>query len=218
VSEYIVIGLGLFGRNLALEAQALGHEVVGVDIDRQHVQELSDSLRQTIEADATSEAVLRELGVANYDAAVVAIGDHEASILATLQLKKLGVPRIIAKAGSDLHGEILALVGADRVVYPERDTALRLAHSIAAAEVIDYLSISGDMGIARLEVPQRLVGMTHSEANLESRFKVRVLAVVRRDRVLFGASLNERFEAGDQLIVSGVDRDLREMSRSRGDQ
>ncbi len=217
MAEYIVIGLGLFGRNLAREIQAQGHEVVGVDINRQPVQEMAEQLRQTMQADTTSEAVLRELGAANFDAAIVAIGDHEASILTTLLLRKIGVPRVIAKASSELHGEILSLVGADRVVYPERDTALRLAHSIAVTEVLDYLSISGDMGIAKLAVPSHLVGATHSQANLEQRFKIRILAVVRRERVLFGASVGERFESGDQLIVSGRDSDLMAISRTAAD-
>jgi Trk K+ transport system NAD-binding subunit len=129
MGEYAVIGLGRFGRALALEIQSLGNEVVGVDMDRQVVQEMSDQIREAIQADATSEATLRELGVTNLDAAVVAIGAPENSIMITLILKKLGVPYVIAKAGTDLHGEILNLVGADRVVYPRTATVLTLRTS-----------------------------------------------------------------------------------------
>ena len=217
MGEYLILGLGRFGRALAVEIQSMGNEVVGVDINRQNVQEIASEVRQAIEADATSEPVLRELGVSNFDAVVVAVGEQEPSIMSTLLLKKLQVPYVISKANSELHGEILSLVGADRVVYPEKETAVRLAHGIAVPEVVDYLSISSDMGISKLVVPQHLVGQTSSQANLESRFHVRVIAVIRRDRVLFGISVGERFEAQDVLIVAGRDRDLRALSQFAGE-
>ncbi len=211
MGEYIVIGMGRFGRSLATELQLLGNEVVGVDLDRQTVQELSGEVRDVIEADATSEAMMRDLGVANVDAAVVGIGAPEDSIMITLILKKLGVPYVIAKAGSDMHGEILRLVGADRVVFPEKEMATRLAHGIGVPEIVDYLSITRDMGISKLNVPQHLLGLSYSEAELERRFDVRLIAIIRRDRVLFGASVGEKFQAEDVLLLSGKDSALREL-------
>jgi trk system potassium uptake protein TrkA len=218
MSEYIIIGLGTFGRSLADELQSLGNEVLGVDIDRAEVQTLSGSIRQVIEADATSEETLRELGVTNLDGAVVAIGDTEPSIMATLLLKKLGVPYVIARATSELHEEILKLVGANRVVFPEREMAARLAHQIGVPEVVDYLSISTEMGISKLAVPDHLVGMTSREADIEERFKVRIIAMIRRDRVIFGTSITERFESRDVLIVSGRDEDLTALSNYAKDE
>jgi trk system potassium uptake protein TrkA len=217
MSEYIVIGLGRFGRSLAMELQSLGHEVVGVDVDRQVVQEMSGLIRQAIEADATSETTLRELGVSELDAAVVAIGNPEASIMVALLLKKLEVPYVIARATSELHDEILLRVGADRVVFPEKETALRLAHGIAVPEIVDYLSLSTEMGISKLAVPEHLIGQSYSGTDLEQRFKVRIVAVIRRDRVLFGASVGEKFERNDVLIVSGRDSDLRTLSQIAGE-
>jgi trk system potassium uptake protein len=213
MGEYIVIGLGRFGRSLAIEIQSLGNEVIGVDLDRQVVQEMADVIREAVEADATSEAALREMGVTNLDAAVVAIGTAESSIMITLILKKLGVRYVIAKAGSDIHGEILNLVGADRVVFPEKETAIRLAHGIAVPEVFDYLSITKEMGISKLNVPRHLVGLSYTEAQLERRFEVRLIAIIRRDRVLFGASVGEKFQAEDVLLISGKDKDLRALSQ-----
>lgn len=217
MGEYIVIGLGRFGRALAAEMQTLGNEVIGIDIDRQNVQDFSGTIRQVMEADATSEATLRELGVSNLDAAVVAIGSQESSIMATLLLKKLGVPRVVARASSDLHEEILKLVGADRVLFPERETAIRLAHGIDIPETVDYLSISTDMGISKIVAPRHMVGQTPREADLEGRFQVRIIALIRRDRVLFGLDVTERFEARDVLIMAGRDKDLRELSRYAGE-
>ena len=213
MSEYIVLGLGTFGRSLALEMQALGNEVIGVDINRATVQSLSGEIRQVIEADATSEAALRDLGVSNLDGAVVAIHDPEPSIMATLLLKKAGVPYVVARASSPLHEEILKLTGANRVVFPEHETAIRLAHEVAVPGVVDYLSISSDMGINKLTVPRSLVGKTFREVNLENRFRVRIMATIRRDRVIFGTSVTDEFEAGDTLIVSGRDEDLRQLAQ-----
>jgi trk system potassium uptake protein TrkA len=211
--EYIVIGLGRFGASLATELQALGNEVVGVDLDRQTVQEMSALIREAIEADATSEATLRELGVTNVDAAIVAIGATEANIMITMLLKKLGVPYVIAKAGNDLHAEILRRVGADRVVFPEQETAVRLAHGIAVPEIFDYLSITRDMGIAKLHLPKHLVGRSYAEAEMEQRFEARLIAIIRRDRVLFGASVGEKLQPEDVLLLAGKDKDLRALGR-----
>jgi trk system potassium uptake protein TrkA len=215
MGEYLVIGLGRFGRSLAQELQALGNEVIGIDLDRQTVQELSGVIHEVIEADATSEASMREIGVGNIDAAIVAMASTESSILITMILKRLGAPYVIAKAGNDLHGEILGRVGADRVVFPERETALRLAHGIGVPDMVDYLSISPEMGISKVSVPQHLVGLTYGEADIEKRFRVRLIAVIRRDRVLFGASVGEKLLPNDVLLLSGRDQDLSDMSRSQ---
>jgi trk system potassium uptake protein TrkA len=212
VAEYLVIGLGTFGRALALEIQALGNEVVGVDRDIDIVQEMSTQIRQALQADATSEATLRELGVSEVDAAVVAAGDAEDAIMITLLLKRLGVKYVISKASSELEGEILRRVGADRVVFPEHETAVRLAHGIAVPDTVDYLSITPDMGIAKLEVPHDLVGVSYAESQMDQRFDIYLVAIVRRDRVLFGAPLREKFEANDVLIIAGKDSQLRAFS------
>lgn len=214
MGEFVIFGLGRFGGSLASELQSLGHEVVGVDSSATVVRDYADLVGQAIEADATSEIVLKDLGVANFDAAVVAVGEEQHSIMTTLLLKKLRVRYVIAKANSALHGEILELLGADRVVYPERETATRLAHGIATPEVLDYLSLSREAGIARLEIPLHLVGVTAAEANIETRFKIRVLAVIRGERLLFGTAVGERFERGDFLVVSGRDDDLRRLTQS----
>ena len=212
MSEYIVLGLGNFGRSLALEMQALGNEVIGVDISRSIVQSLSGDIRQVIEADATSEATLRDLGISNLDGAIVAIRDPEPSIMTTLLLKKLGVNYVVARATSSLHEEILKLAGASRVVFPEHEMAVRLAHEVAVPEVEDYLSISSDMGINKLRVPKTLVGKTYRDVDLEGKFRVRIMATIRRDRVVFGTTVTDVFEPNDVLIVSGRDDDLRKLS------
>lgn len=213
MGEYVVIGLGRFGSNLAKELHSMGNEVMGVDTSRHAVQEMSGVIRQAIEADATSEAALNEIGVADVSTVVVAISDPEPSIMATLLLKKVGVRHVIAKATSDLHEEILRLVGADRVVFPEKETAVRLAHGVAVPQIVDYLSVTPEMGISKLVAPAQLVGRTYAEADLEQRFRIRMVAVVRKDRVIFGAPIGEKFQPNDVLLVSGRDEDLHALSR-----
>lgn len=212
MSEYIILGLGTFGRSLAMELQSMGNEVIGVDISRPLVQGLSGEIRQVIEADATSEPTLRDLGVSNLDGAIVAIRDPEPSIMTTLLLKKLGVPYVVARATSSLHEEILKLAGASRVVFPEHEMAVRLAHEVAVPDAVDYLSISSDMGVHKLRVPKNLIGKTYREADLENRFRVRIMATIRRDRVIFGTTVTDQFEANDMLIVAGRDSDLRRLA------
>jgi trk system potassium uptake protein TrkA len=212
MGEYVVIGLGRFGRSLAVELQSLGNDVIGIDVDRQIVQETSAFIHEAIEADAASEGTLQEIGVTSVDAAIVAIGGAENSILVTMILKKLGVPYVISKASNDLHGQILRRLGADRIVFPEKEMATRLAHGIAVPEIVDYLSITPEMGISKLSVPAAFVGQSLGEVRLEERFSVRLIAVVRRERVIFGAPVGEQFLAGDLLILSGYDKDLRQFA------
>jgi trk system potassium uptake protein TrkA len=198
MGEYVVIGLGRFGRSLAEELQVLGNAVIGIDADRQIVQEMAPLIHEAIEADATSELTLEQI--------------PENSILVTMILKNLGVPYVISKASNDLHGQILRRLGADRVVFPEKEMAMRLAHGIAVPEVVDYLSITPDMGISKLSVPPAFVGRSLGETHLEERFNVRLIAVVRRERVIFGAPVGEKFAPGDVLILSGLDQDLRALA------
>lgn len=132
-SQFIIIGLGRFGSSIGRELIQLGHEVLGVDRDEEKVLELSNVLTHVVEADATEEEELRSIGARNFDVGVVAIGDDiQASILATILLKELGVKKVVAKAVSDLHGRVLERMGVDRVVYPERDMGVRVAHQLVS--------------------------------------------------------------------------------------
>ena len=127
--QYAVIGMGRFGSSIAKALAEMGFEVLAVDSNEQRIQEISSIVTHAVTADATDEEALRAIGVRNFDVAVVAIGDDiQASILTTLILKDLGMPNLIVKAQSDLHGKVLSKIGADRVVFPERDMGLRVAH------------------------------------------------------------------------------------------
>ena len=207
--QVMVIGLGRFGAALARELERLGHEVLAVDHDEAIVNDMAADVTHAVQLDASDEDALRSAGAADFRHAVVAIsGITEPSIFATMALKRLGVRNVIAKAGSRLHGEILARVGADRVVYPERETGERLAHTFAVANVIDYLDVAPEFGIAKIRPPSSFVGKTLGEVDLRGRLSLTPVALRRDRRVIVNPTRDERIEPGDELILVGRDDNL----------
>jgi trk system potassium uptake protein len=204
-----VVGLGRFGAAVAVELVRLGHEVLGIDSDLGTVQALSSDLTQVVQAEATDEESLARLGLGEFDAAVVGVtGDLEVSILTTLVLKRLGVPRVVAKARNQTHGEILERVGADRVVYPERDTGLRVAHSWTSTDITDSLDVIEGYSVSRVAVPALLVGQTVQQAVLDREFNVTLLLLARGERVTVYPSASEVLRRGDVMVMSGAIVDM----------
>lgn len=215
--QAVVIGLGRFGVSLAQELYKLGFDVLGIDRDEQVAQTQTEQLITVVRADSTSESALRELGIPGYDVAVVAIGtDIQASILTTLLLKTLGVKEVIARANNPLHGESLERIGADKVLDPEREAGVRLAHRLFNPDVQEYIAVTGDVGISRFKPPEHLIGQTLEEAGLggtRDRYGITVMAIRRgREPMLFPAK-DEQIEVGDILFVAGRDDLLDKVSR-----
>ena len=155
----VVVGLGRFGLSVAQTLAEHGHEVLGLDTDMRQVERAAEYITQAVQADGTDESALVELGVRNLDVGVVAIGvDIKCSVMAVLLLKRLGIGKIIAKAQEELHGEILTKVGADQVVYPNRDTGVRVAHALTTSNLLDYMEVTHGYGIAKLTVTSKMVG------------------------------------------------------------
>ncbi len=200
-----VIGLGRFGSNLAITLSELGHDVLAIDSDERTVQKIADSVTHAVQADGTDEATLIELGITEYDLAFVAFGDIEGSILMTTLLKQLGLKRVHAKARNSLHRQILERVGADRVVFPEREMAVRVAHNLAAPNVMDYFELLADYGIGEVKVPEGFVGQTLTSVNLADRLNVSILVIKRGSELLITPDLTETLRAGDVLVVIGRD-------------
>jgi trk system potassium uptake protein len=207
--QVVVIGLGRFGSAVSRELERLGHEVLAIDRDEQRVNDVAADVTHALELDAADEDALRGAGAGDFSTAIVAISsDAEPSIFATMVLKRLGVQNVIAKAGSLLHGEILARVGADRVVFPERETGLRLAHSFSVPNVIDYLDVAPSFGIEKIRPPKSFLGRTLGELDLNGRLGVTPLAVRRGRQVVVNPTRNERIGEGDELILIGRDDKL----------
>ena len=207
--QVVVIGLGRFGSSLARTLSDQGNEVLGLDIDLKRVEFVAEFATQAAQADATDEDALREMGVRDFDIGVVAIGgDIKSSILVTLLLKRLGVKTVISKAQDDLHGEILEKVGADRVVYPERETGVRVAHAISTPNLVDYLEVISGYGIAKLVVPLSFVGKELGQLELRSRYGLTPLILRRAGELLINPSRSEVLNQGDVLVLSGKDEQL----------
>jgi trk system potassium uptake protein TrkA len=210
-----VLGLGRFGQAVARELTRLGHDVLVIDSSEKAVEELADEVTHAAQADVTDTDALQELGLGDFDTAIVAISSQlEASILATVLLKRLGVKRILAKAANELHGSILEQVGASRVVYPERETGLRVAHSFAAPGVRDYLDVAPGYGFARVPVFEGWIGKRLGELDLRGSCGVSVMALYRDGTVSLHPHPSEVVRAGDQLIVAGLDEDLERLPAS----
>ena len=202
-TNVIVIGMGRFGSSLARELTRTGHEVLGVDTDERLVQQMSHELTHTVKADTTDEAVLSELGIGEFDAAVVAIGaDIEASILTTSLLLQLGVPNVWAKANSQSHGRILEQLGAHHVVFPEYEMGKRVAHMVSG-ESLDYVPIDNDFVMVKALVPESFNDQTLADLKIRSNYGVTVVAITKGDGEYKPAFPDTVLHAGDQIIVAG---------------
>ncbi|MFD1956162.1 potassium channel family protein [Paenibacillus thailandensis] len=202
---YVIIGLGRFGSSLGKELMKLGYEVLGIDKDEEAVQEMSDILTHAVVAECTDEEVLRSLGVRNFDCGVVAIGDDiQASILTTIQLKDLGVKKVVAKAISELHGRVLEKLGVDRVVYPERDMGIRVAHQLVSPNLLDYIELSADYSIAELTVPRGLDGKSLQEINPRAKYGCSIVAINKTSGVIIAPTAGEVLRERDVLVVIGT--------------
>ena len=210
--QVMVIGLGRFGSALARELERLGHEVMAVDRNEQRVNDIAPEVTHALQLDASDEDALRAAGAADFNTAVVSISsDAEPSIFATMVLKRLGVRTVISKAGSVLHGEILARVGADRVVFPERETGLRLAHSFNVPNVIDYLDVAPNFGIEKIRPPKSFIGKSLGELDLKQRLGLTPIALRRGQQVFVNPAREERVAEGDELILIGRDEKLEQL-------
>ena len=210
-----IVGGGRFGMTLAQSLASNGVDVTLVDADWNVVQSLADSPIRALQGDATNPVVLRDADFGSCDIAVVAIGSQlEASTLATINCKDLKIPRVVAKAGSALHGRVLSRVGADNVVYPDRDRAYRLAESILHRNPIDVFSIADGYSVAEVAVPPALAGKSLAEGNVRQAFGITVLSVRRvtgdasRPRETIIPTGSEVLRADDRLVVFGSDKAL----------
>lgn len=209
--QVLIVGLGRFGVSLATTFFTMGHDVLAMDLDEKKVQAASSQITHAVQADATDEAVLRELGVSNFDVAIVTMGEAiQNSVLSTILLKKLGVPFVIARAENDLHGSILDKIGADRVVYPEREMGIRVAHGLTLRDVMDYIPVAPSYGVSKVEVMPAFVGK--SLADLEfgraGRWGLAVLLIQRGKGVVVTPDRSEVLKQGDILIIAGSDDKL----------
>jgi len=218
--SFAVIGLGRFGSAMATTLAESGHDVIGVDGSEDRVRGLADLLTLAVQLDATDEKALLSAGIKDVDVAVVSIGENiESSLLVVTLLREIGIKNIVAKAVTPLHGRILEKLGVTRVVFPERETAIRLAHSLVMPNVLDYIELSSEYSIVDVPAPADFAGKTLKDIGLRSRFGLTTIAIKRSSKTSDGPMTNiapgpdDVVHAGDVLSLLGSNERLGQLDR-----
>ena len=202
--SYIVVGLGRFGTEAAKRLYELGCEVLAIDRDSDLVQHISAYVTQAVVGDAQDKEVLRALGVADFDCAIVAIGDSLGdSVLATMNLKELGVPYVVCKAHDETHRQVLMKLGADKVVIPEQEQACRLARNLSSPNVLDYIELSDAHGIIEVPAPASWIGKSLKDLNVRAKLGVNIIAVKQGSAVNVAPGADYEILPGDVMVVLG---------------
>jgi trk system potassium uptake protein TrkA len=218
--QFGVIGLGRFGSAMAMTLTELGHDVIGVDGDESRVQQLADVITHALQIDATDEKALRAAGIQDVDVAVVSIGENiESSLLVVMQLRDLGIGTIVAKAVTPLHGRILEKLGVSRVIFPEREMAIRIAHCLVLPNVIVYIELSRDFSIVEVPAPAAFVGRTLKQLELRPRLGLTLIAIKRRSDdsgavvTNIAPAADETIRPGDILALLGGNEKLNQLDQ-----
>ncbi|MDR0921375.1 MAG: TrkA family potassium uptake protein [Lactobacillales bacterium] len=208
--SFAVIGLGRFGGSITKTLIESGQEVLAIDSSEERVNEYMNIATHAVVANAQDETTLRSLGIRNFDTVVVAIGeDIQASILVTLMVKEMGVPNVLVKAQNDYHARVLEKIGADRVVHPERDMGIRIAHRLVSHNLLDYLELSDRFSMAEIKVTnKKFFNRTLQELDLPSKFGVSVTAIRRTNQVVELATADSVVHENDNLLVVGSTDDV----------
>ncbi|MGG1399278.1 TrkA family potassium uptake protein [Bacillus salipaludis] len=211
--QYAVIGLGRFGLSIATKLYESGKEVLGVDVNEERVDDAHPYTTHALIADSTDAEALKSIGIRNIDTVIVAIGnDIQASILSVLLIKELGVKKVIAKALNKLHGQVLKKVGADWVVYPERDMGIRVAHQLLSPNVLNFIEISKDYSVEEVKIPEKMTEKTLRELDLRAKFNLTVIAIRHGHEINITPSPDKKIARGDVLVVIGENSDLEQFS------
>ncbi len=204
--QFAVIGLGSFGRSVALSLESLGGDVIVVDKSYEKIQEISDSVFFAMRADVSDPEALQSLGGRNLDAIVIAVSENlEASIMATIAAKELGIPYVLVKAKDDLQGKILKKIGADAIIYPERDMGTRIAKSLVSTDFTDWIALSSEYSLAETVIPDQWVGKSLMELKLRERYGLNVVGIMQGEEVDVTFDPAKPLPADCIIIVIGSD-------------
>lgn len=210
--EFVIIGLGQFGMNVAKTLSNSGATVMVVDKNEQCLEQIADQVTHTICADATNPEAMRQLGIRNYDGAIVGIGHElETSVLITIQLKEMGVPFVMAKAATDLEGRILHKVGADKVIFPDREMGIRVGNQIMNGNYFEALELSEQYSIVDVDVPAPWRGKTLRGLNIRSKYGVNVIGIRGLEEININPEADYELKEDDVLIVLGHNSDLQRL-------
>lgn len=212
--QFLVIGLGRFGASVARTLTEENHNVVGIDTSEDRIQRVSEEIADVIKCDATDADILDTMGISDYEAVIVCIGEKyiQNSILVTLMLKEKGAKKLIAKAGTKTQGRVLSKVGADTIVYPEKDMGEKVARSLISNNIIDFLEVSPEISIVEVPTPDFIVGKNLIELNLRHKCGVTIISIKNvKNEIISPPDLSYRFAKDDILIVIGENKQLKKL-------
>ncbi|MGG3451824.1 potassium channel family protein [Domibacillus aminovorans] len=211
--QYAVIGLGRFGTSVARRLHEAGHDILGIDVNEERVEDAELYVTHAVVADTTEEKTLTAVGIRNFDCVIVAIGnDMQSSILTVLLLKELGVKKVIAKALGKHHGQVLDKVGADWIIYPERDMGERVANQLLSPNVLNYIELSKEYNIEEILIPSRMAEKSLRELDIRAKYNVSAIAIVREGDIIISPPPDQIIHKGDLLVVIGSREDLARFS------
>lgn len=214
--QFVVIGLGHFGSSVARTLYSMGNDVLAIDYSEELVQQISDSVTHAVQVNATDENALKQLGIRNFDVAVIGTGtDLQSSIMITLLVKEMGVKYIIAKAMNELHAKVLYKIGADRVVFPERDMGVRVAHNLVSSNILDYIELSPNYSIIEITALPQWEKKSLRELNIRSKFGLNIMAIKRGEDINISPVADDRIEHSDVLVVIGETESINKIEKLR---
>ncbi len=218
MKSFVVIGCGRFGTSVAKTLYTLGNEVMAVDMSADTIQEISDHVTHAVVADVMDEAVLHELGLSNFDVVIISIASNiEASIMATLTAKEVGAKKVVVKAQSEIHGKVLRKVGADRIIFPERDMGVKVAHNLTSSNILDFIELSPEYYIIEIAAPKNWIDKSLADLRLRNKYGVNVLAIKRQNVLMISPIATQVVNDGDILVVIGDADDIRKIESHCGD-
>lgn len=216
--EFVVIGCGRFGISCALTLADLGYNVLVIDANEDTINELADKVTHAVVADVRQEKVLEDLGVKNFDTAIVSISsDFQASIMATIACKDLGVSTVIAKAKHTTHARILKKVGADRVVIPEKEMGIKLATTLTVSNIMDYIELSDEYSMLEIKTPRQWAGESIDQLNIRKNFGISIVALLRGEKIVVNPMPTEVLRRDDAMIVIGENADILNLEKMSDD-
>lgn len=211
--QYAVIGLGRFGTSVARRLHEASQEVLGIDVSEERIDEAELYVTHAVIADSTDEKALTSIGIRNFDCVIVGIGnDIQSSILTVMILKDLGVKKVIAKALNKLHGKVLDRIGADWIIYPERDMGERVANQLLSPNVLNYIELSKEYNIEEIMIPEKMAEKSLRELNIRAKYNISAIAVFREGNIIISPSPDEIIQKGDLLVMIGNREDLAEFA------
>lgn len=217
MKSFAVIGCGRFGKSVARTLFSLGYEVMALDSNEEIIQEISDEVTHAVVVDVMNEVALKELGLSNFDVVVVSIGSNtEASIMATIIAKELGVKKVIAKATSDFQGKVLEKIGADKVIFPERDMGVRVAHNLVSANILEFIELSPDYGIIEISAIRDWVGKSLYQLQLPNKHGINVMAIKRGNAITISPDGDTVIEQEDTLVIIANTAAISKIERKAG--